>query len=626
MARGERPREGARDGHPKPSEEHAPRLSPAARRLGVIGVIGFGAVALVWLLGALGSTSTAGLVEPPAGTGASGDPAAVTSVLAAADAGASAIGTASYPVPAGAVFVSTSGKDSNPGTEKAPLRTLSRALQVARSDGTVVVRGGTYHQGSVSITKAVTVQNYPGETVWFDGARTVSGFTASGSVWALSGWTPVFDHSPTYTKGAADGTSAGWQWVNPSYPMAAYPDMVWVGGSALTQVGSQSAVVAGTFYVDTANHVLYVGTNPTSSKVEASDIQQFGSIHTTGVTLRGFGIRRYATSVPQMGALTVYGSGATLENMVVSDNATQGVGIGVVGVTLRHVTAVRNGLLGIQAAYADGIVLDGVDAEYNDNEHFNAAPNAGGIKVGRSRGVTIKNSIVSRNYGQGFWCDESCYNMTIVGNDVVANNNVGIFTEISDTGTIANNLVTDNKDDGLRIANTGNMQVWNNTLARNKRDVSVTQDSRKQTDLSTPGHDPRQTLPDPTMPWLAAHLTFRDNLLDNGSGNALLGVEDFTFTYTCEQLSISTDYNAYVRASSTAPTWLVVWSAGSGNNHNPYVYTTLSAFQTAKSQEPHSVIATSASAVPAFTPAALPAAVAALVGQASGTQHLGAWS
>ena len=86
---------------------------------------------------------------------------------------------------------------------------------------------------------------------------------------------------------------------------------------------------------------------------------------------------------------------------------------------------------------------------------------------------------------------------------------MGIFTEISDTGIVADNVVTDNKDDGLRIANTGNMQVWSNTFARNKRDIDITQDWRKQTDLSTPGHDPRQSLPDPTMPWLSANVVVR---------------------------------------------------------------------------------------------------------------------
>jgi parallel beta-helix repeat protein len=561
-----------------------------------------------------------------AGTSASAS-ASATPVASSGRASAGAgttLGSTSYTVPSGAIFLATNGNDANAGTLAAPVATLAKAIALAPAGGTVVVRAGTYHQGGLSISKNLTVQNYPGETVWFDGARTVSGFTASGSIWALSGWTPVFDHSPTYTKGASDGTSAGWQWLNPSYPMAAYPDMVWVGGTELTQVASQGAVVAGTFFVDTANHVLYVGTNPTSTTVEASDIQQFANA-SAPVTIRGIGVRRYADSVPMMGALVLYGSGSTIENVVVADNATQGLFVGATNITLRHLTVTGNGLLGVQANYADGLVVDSVRSMYNDDERFNIAPVSGGIKITRSRGLVAKNNVVSNNYGQGLWFDESCYSMTIVNNDISNNAGIGLSMEISDTGTVANNVVVSNADDGIKADNTGNLQIWNNTTQKNKRDIDITGDPRKQTNLSDAGHDPRQTLPDMTVPWLSFNITIRNNILDNATGNTILGVEDYTHTYSGEQMNISTDYNAYARASASAPSWVVIWSAGSGNSGNPYVYTTLSPFQSSKGQEAHSVFATSASAFPAFTPASLPAGVGALVGQPSGTQHLGAW-
>jgi parallel beta-helix repeat protein len=358
--------------------------------------------------------------------------------------------------------------------------------------------------------------------------------------------------------------------------------------------------------------------------VEASDIQQF-AIATAAVTLRGIGIRRYADSVPMMGALVLYGSGSTVENVAVSDNATQGLALGTTNVTLRHLTVTGNGLLGIQATYADGLVIDGVRSQNNNDEHFNSSPVSGGIKIARSRGLVVKNSLVSNNFGQGIWFDESCYNMTVVNNDASHNSAVGIVMEISDTGTIANNVLIGNADDGIKADNTGNLQIWNNTTQGNKRDIDITGDSRKQTNLSDAGHDPRQSLPDMTVPWLSFNITIRNNILDNATGNTILGVEDYTHTYSGEQMNISTDYNAYARASASAPSWVVIWSAGSGNSGNPYVYTTMSPFQSSKGQEGHSVFATSASAFPAFTPAALPGPVGALVGQPSGTQHLGAW-
>jgi parallel beta-helix repeat protein len=331
-----------------------------------------------------------------------------------------------------------------------------------------------------------------------------------------------------------------------------------------------------------------------------------------------------------MGALVVYGAGATLEQVAVNDNATQGLAIGTTGVTLRHVTADGNGLLGIQAAYADGLVLDGVRTEGNNSEHFNSAPVSGGIKIARSRGIVVRDSVVAGNAGMGLWFDESCYGITVVGDDSVGNAAVGIVLELSDTAVVADNVVSDNGEDGIQLHNTGHVQVWSNTVLRNRRDIDVVQDSRSQFDLTTAGHDPRQTLPDPTVPWLSQDITVRDNILGGASGNAVLGVEDYSHRYSAAQLRVSLDSDAYSRASASAPSWLVVWSAGSGNNGNPFVLTGLPALVAQTGQEAHGQELLAPSADPALFPdvvlAPLPADVAAATGRTAGAGHLGAWS
>ena len=60
--------------------------------------------------------------------------------------GALPIGSARYSEPAGALYVATSGNDANSGVVGSPLRTLARALSKAPSGGTVILRGGTYHE------------------------------------------------------------------------------------------------------------------------------------------------------------------------------------------------------------------------------------------------------------------------------------------------------------------------------------------------------------------------------------------------------------------------------------------------------------------------------------------------
>ncbi len=148
-------------------------------------------------------------------------------------AGSAPIGSTNYAIPAGAIFIAPTGSDSATGTVQAPFKTMARAVGAAVSGATIVVRGGSYHEGvQIPANKRLTVQSYPRESVWFDGSRQISAWTATGNIWVSSGWTAQFDASPTYTRGAADGTSAGWSFVNAAHPMAAHPDQVWLDGRA----------------------------------------------------------------------------------------------------------------------------------------------------------------------------------------------------------------------------------------------------------------------------------------------------------------------------------------------------------------------------------------------------------
>src|SRR5947207_12563865 len=71
-------------------------------------------------------------------------------------------------------YVSTTGADSNPGTQTAPWRTVQHASDTARAGSTVNVRGGVYEE-LVSIKASgnasdgfITFRSYPGETAVLD--------------------------------------------------------------------------------------------------------------------------------------------------------------------------------------------------------------------------------------------------------------------------------------------------------------------------------------------------------------------------------------------------------------------------------------------------------------------------
>ncbi len=76
-----------------------------------------------------------------------------------------------------AFYVSTTGNDSNPGTQTAPWRTVQHAADTARAGSTVSVHGGIYEE-LVSINVSgnandgfITFKSYPGETAVLDAAH-----------------------------------------------------------------------------------------------------------------------------------------------------------------------------------------------------------------------------------------------------------------------------------------------------------------------------------------------------------------------------------------------------------------------------------------------------------------------
>ncbi len=533
-------------------------------------------------------------------------------------------------------YVSPSGSDSRSGTRAAPLRTVDAAISKAGQGDSIYLRRGRYHQ-SITVSKpGLTIRNRPGERVTLDGSSRVTGWQRDGSRWVRTGWRTQFDHSPTYTFGAADNRSSGWGFVNAAYPMAAWPDQVWVNGGRMRQVSSPSRVSRGTFAVDYANDRLYLGTNPRGRTVRASTLAKAISVRASGTRLVGLRVRRYAPSVPHMGAITLERPGARLSYMTISGMATTGLSAIADDARLYHVQVTRSGMLGIHASGAYGLRLNRVAVRYNNVEHFNSAPAAGGMKVHRSRNVSVRSSVFLGNRGTGLWFDVSNYNMRLVNNRILNNSGHGIFLEISERAVVADNLIRGNDGSGVLVDNTGHVRIWNNTVMGTGRPINVVQDSRRASAMSFPGYDYRRPTPDPTVPWVTRVIRVSNNVISGptSAANCLLCVEDYTHARSAAQMDVLANGNAYRRRSRGAPAWVVVWSAGRGD---PRVYTSLADFRRSSRQEARgrlvlAPVVTSrggpTTLLRRITPDVarpLPASIASLVGRPAGSRHLGVW-
>jgi len=101
--------------------------------------------------------------------------------------------------PNSSFYVSTTGNDSNPGTQTTPWRTIQHAADSARAGSTVTVRGGIYEE-LVSINSSgnatdgyITFRSYPGETATLDAEH----FAPSGR----SGVLTIHNHSYVRIEG-----------------------------------------------------------------------------------------------------------------------------------------------------------------------------------------------------------------------------------------------------------------------------------------------------------------------------------------------------------------------------------------------------------------------------------------
>ncbi len=526
-----------------PSARPAPSPRPR-RRARTLALIG-GGVAV-----ALGVTAVAVQVAGREDPGWNSDP-----FEARVAAGAPPLGSDERPVPPGAFIVQEGAADGGDGSLERPYARVSDALDRIRESGTIVLRAGTYRDELfIGRSKTVELRAYPGEEVWFDGADPIEGWVRDGATWRAP-WPHEFSSSPSYT-GGEDGTEPTWQFVSEDHPFAAHPEQVWIDGKRLSQVAVDE-VEPGSFAVDPDAGELVLGEDPGDRMVEASVRQRAVHLRSADSAIVGIGFRRYAPSVPTLGALVLEGDRARLVDVVVEQASTTGVFVTGQGSTLERVTVRRSGMIGVTANFADGLAIRDSLIERNNVERFNHAPVAGGIKVTRSRDVAITGSVVRDNLGHGVWFDQSVKHATLASTDLLHNRGHGVFVEISDDVLLADLVIAGSGRIGAKLNDASRVRVWRSTIVGNGLGIAVLQDDRRADDPSIPGHDERYP-DDPDLTWVVAGVEIVDCIVgevrgssrDTGSQPAApLWVHDYSGEFTTEEMMARVSGNVLQRAA-----------------------------------------------------------------------------
>lgn len=415
--------------------------------------------------------------------------------LPALDRTGSTIPNTDYAIPTGAIFVSPNGNNANPGTEASPKRTVfgtgGAYSALPAAGGTVVLRGGTYEEGTtsgghwLSKTKPLTVQAYPGEQAWFDGSTVVAGWQGTGP-WSAP-WT--FD---------AGNTSA----LTSDRPAQTYYfDQLFIDGVAQKRV--TGAPGPGEFTVSAGT--VTVGSNPLSKQVRVSRYRAL-AVADAKLNLLGVGVRRYANGAGGEGASTsgysaiYYGgnsAGSTIEHCVFADHACLPINVAKSDFTINRNVFVRSGKSHAQI----GGVTGGDRLRFTSNlcvqsnlGGWPAEPTAGAVKICKTdEGYVCDNTIEDAPGVHLLWFDQTCTRAKIARNTVISTpgreSKSGILWEISGGGVIdgtqfwsyivANKVKGSCTYAGLSILGSNFTKVWCNTVeAARDMCVMVRQDNR----------------------------------------------------------------------------------------------------------------------------------------------------
>jgi parallel beta-helix repeat protein len=409
---------------------------------------------------------------------------------------------------------------------------LGKAISATPNGGTIVLTAGTYPEGNLEVPagRRLTIQAAPGEAVWLSGSDVITGWTTSGGDWVKDGFTPSF------TSGELNPTL-----VNPEFPLAGDPDMTFIDGRQLTQVGSRAAVVPGTFFVDDPGNRLWIGENPSGRRVEAAVRSEAVTFKSSGSVMRGLGVRHYATAIARLGAVKARAQGITFENVVFQDNAAAGLSVlYATDARIRSCTAIGNGQLGVHAEGATGLLVEGSLFRGNNRERFSAIASSGGIKAANTDFFVLRRNLAEGNFAHGFWLDLSSDSGTIVRNVARNNTAAGIIVEMSTAEIIASNVSVGNHT-GIIVSETSRADVYNNTVLDSQRSIYIV-DGR------------REPLP--------VDIAVRNNVIGartTGTQTPAFIADDVNGNRSASTMRVTSDRNRWYRRSTSTTPYLMTW-------------------------------------------------------------------
>jgi alpha-N-arabinofuranosidase len=246
--------------------------------------------------------------------------------------------------------VALNGKDANPGTQAAPLRSIQHAADRAQPGDVITVHEGIYRErispprGGTSDQQRIVYQAAPGEKVAIKGSEKVTNWVKTeGDVWKVTlpnsffgGFNPYSDliHGDWFDpKGREHHTGAVYlngEWLSEAAKLDDVMKPVGNGAQWFGQVDKENTTIWAQFK----------GVNPNEQQVEINVRQTVLYPEKTGInfiTVRGFTLENAATpwappTAEQIGLIgTHWSKGWIIENNVIRHSICSGISLGKYG-------------------------------------------------------------------------------------------------------------------------------------------------------------------------------------------------------------------------------------------------------------------------------------------------------
>jgi len=483
-------------------------------------------------------------------------------------------------------YVAADGKAEQTGAWLDKPTTLPAAVERVKTGDAIVLRGGTYRTGNLVLNQGITMQPYKDEHPILKGTRVATEWEALGNnVWRTS-WKTLFPAAPL-----------GWWRNRRRTPLHRFNnDMVFVDGKLLWSAGGQDELDPNSYFIDYDKGQVYIGIDPANRLVEITAFD--GAIVRTskpvhgktndhkGPIIRGITFTQYAWRAIEIEGKRSFGpndeptdepiglaepdtygkevTGTTLENVTITFCSRVAGYFRGDGLKIRHCLFSDTSTEGVYVIGSSDVLLErNIFGRNNVEEISGYFPAA--VKIfNQSHRVTCRDNLVLDNpNSNGIWYDVGNRDGVFI-NNWAQNCLIGFFFEICKGAICAGNVFVD-CGHGIRILNSSNVRIWNNTMVNSP--VSF-----ERTGRSAAGdHFGWHAGTGPDVEERDGHV-FVNNLLmaDSQLRRPLLQCRQPGNMY--ERLNQpqvkKLDYNVYVRTGSSGSQPLIAWSPVAEGNHS----------------------------------------------------------